>query len=60
MKRAFVLLVILGFAFSPLMASQSMAAPAGHHVVKHHRKHVAKHAARRLTQKHTHNRKLAV
>ncbi|HXS68030.1 MAG TPA: hypothetical protein VN761_04250 [Candidatus Polarisedimenticolia bacterium] len=55
MKRALILLALLGLAFSPLMVSQAQAAPAKQHhrrVVRHHKKVVKKHAAKRAVRKH--------
>jgi hypothetical protein len=52
MKRALVILAVLGLAFSPLMVSQATAAPVKTHVAKHHKKHVKKHASKRLARKH--------
>jgi len=54
MKRIALILILLAFAFSPLMVSQANAAPAKHTVApKHHRKMaVKKHAKRIVVRKH--------
>jgi hypothetical protein len=52
MKRALILLTVLGLALSPLMASQAQAAPTKHHAVKHQKKHLKKKLAKRQARKH--------
>jgi hypothetical protein len=51
MKKALLLLTVLGIAVSPLMVSQAQAAPVTH-VGKHHKKHVKKHAAKNHARRH--------
>jgi hypothetical protein len=53
MKRALLVLTILGLAISPLMVSSAGAATLHKRVVvKHHRKIIKKHAAKRALHKH--------
>jgi len=52
MKRALILLTILGLVASPLMVSQAEAAPVKHHAVKHQKKHLKKKVAKRQARKH--------
>jgi hypothetical protein len=59
MKRALILLTVLGLAFSPLMVSQAQAAPAKHHAAKHEKKHLKKKAAKKLAKHQAHKRKVA-
>jgi hypothetical protein len=60
MKRALLLLTVLGLAFSPLMVSQAQAAPAKHHAVKHHKKHLKKKAAKKVAHRQARRHKVAV
>ncbi|HEX4264296.1 MAG TPA: hypothetical protein VH597_08150 [Verrucomicrobiae bacterium] len=50
MKKALLLLTVLGIAVSPLMVSQAEAAPVTQ-VAKHHKKHLKKHAAKHHLRK---------
>jgi hypothetical protein len=59
MKRALLLLTVLGLAFCPLLISQAQAAPVKHHTAaRQHKKHLQKKTARRITRRH--HRKIAV
>jgi hypothetical protein len=54
MKKALLILTILGLVLSPVMVSQAQAAtPAKHHrVVKHEKKHLKKKFVRHNVRKH--------
>jgi hypothetical protein len=51
MKRALILLSILGLAFSPVMISQAQAAPVKH-VARHNKKHLKKRTAKHHVRRH--------
>ena len=53
MKKALLLLTVLGIATSPLMVSQAQAAPTTH-AAQHQKKHLKKHAAKRHAARHSH------
>ena len=60
MKRALILLAVLGLAATPVMAATQLeAGPAqkhvttkSHHAAKHEKKHAKKKLAKRTTRKH--------
>ncbi len=55
MKKAFVILAVLGLILSPAMVSQASAAPVKHSAkARHHTKGLKKHGAKRSTRKHLH------
>jgi Ni/Co efflux regulator RcnB len=51
MKRALLLLTILGLVASPLMVPQAEAASVTH-VARHHKKHMQKRAGKRHARRH--------
>jgi hypothetical protein len=60
MKRALILLTILGLAVSPLMVSQAQAAPTKQHAAKHQKKHAKKKAAKKVAKHQARRHKVAV